>query len=357
MPKGKSYSSNIKKYKYVYQTTNIVNGKTYVGYHCTNNLNDGYIGCGCRSDAYAKASIKKGLKSAFLRSVAKYGYKNFKKEILSFYDTVEECLEEEAFIVNEVWVNSNLNYNVKIGGINDGNHLKVTSKEEEDSIFYDFMNGMYKDDICKKYNISKSVIYRITKDRDTSKRIVPLQRNIIEIKEWINKNSKKYIEKYINWEMTKEEINKEIPFFLSHNDFLKGIERNPKYAAICNSSGSVYFFSDTKSLRKIPRMENKFMSHVNPTIKNKQSHSLNYSIVRYNDYKNGITSYWNKEKKKSKYCSIIIEKDGVEYIIGDDFNLFCKNLNIDLGAISDVIRGKRKHHKNFKIKENGKRKK
>jgi hypothetical protein len=33
-----------KKYYYLYETTNLTNGKKYVGQHCTRNLDDGYFG-------------------------------------------------------------------------------------------------------------------------------------------------------------------------------------------------------------------------------------------------------------------------------------------------------------------------
>lgn len=95
--KGKT----IKKYIYTYQTKNDINGKTYIGYHATFNMNDGYIGCGVKSDAYAISVKKIGFKSAFIDAVAIYGYENFTKEILSFHDSIELAKEEEAFLVNE----------------------------------------------------------------------------------------------------------------------------------------------------------------------------------------------------------------------------------------------------------------
>lgn len=238
---GKSKSANEKRYKYVYQTKNLVNDKTYIGYHCTNDLSDGYIGCGCRSLSYAKSSVKHGLKSAFLRSVVKHGYENFKKEILSFYDTVEECLEEEAFLVDKKWVNAKDNYNVKVGGVGNNKHLLATTNEEDEEIFKEFMNGAYKEDLCKKYNVSESVIYRITKNKDVSNRIVPLQKHRVYINKWIKENSQFYIEKYKNWEMTKEEINKQIPFYLWRNDFLLGIEQNKKYVCEDNFGNKITF--------------------------------------------------------------------------------------------------------------------
>lgn len=246
---AKSRSANDKTYKYVYQTKNLVNGKTYVGYHCTNDLNDGYIGCGCRSLAYAKGIIKHGLKSAFLRSVVKHGYENFKKEILSFYDTVEECLEEEAFLVDKKWVNSKDNYNLKVGGDEPPNKT-ITSLEQEELIFKEFMEGSYKEELCIKHNVSESVIYRITKNRDTTKRIVPVQKHSLFIKDWIKENSKFYIEKYKNWEMTKDQINKEIPFCLWKNDFLLGVEQNKKY--VCEDKfGNKITFNTQKEISDI----------------------------------------------------------------------------------------------------------
>ena len=49
----------------IYQTTNLINNKRYIGYHSTDNLDDGYLGSG------------KILK----QSIEKNGVDNFKREI------------------------------------------------------------------------------------------------------------------------------------------------------------------------------------------------------------------------------------------------------------------------------------
>jgi hypothetical protein len=101
------------KFHYTYQTKNLINGKTYIGVHSTNNLNDGYIGSGI--------NLKKAIK--------KYGIENFKTEILAFFDTKEEAYEEEKFLIDENWIKSSSNYNLSIGGCG-GNTLYGKTEEE-----------------------------------------------------------------------------------------------------------------------------------------------------------------------------------------------------------------------------------
>lgn len=90
----------MKKYHIVYKTTNLINGKFYIGIHSTNNLNDKYLGSGW----VLKDAIKK------------YGKENFKREILYIYSTRKEAMTKEAEIVDEEFIKDNNHYNLTKGG-------------------------------------------------------------------------------------------------------------------------------------------------------------------------------------------------------------------------------------------------
>jgi group I intron endonuclease len=86
----------------VYQTTNLVNGKIYVGVHHTENPNvfDGYLGSG----------------KILLKAVKKCGYDSFNRETLSVHDKPEDAYDEERKIVDKVFTERSDTYNLVNGG-------------------------------------------------------------------------------------------------------------------------------------------------------------------------------------------------------------------------------------------------
>ena len=99
----------------VYKTTNLVNNYIYIGVHLTADPNtfDGYIGCGVYVNNKATYNNPK---TAFQQAVKEFGPKNFKREILSIYDSMEEAYLVEAQLVNESFLARPDVYNMILGG-------------------------------------------------------------------------------------------------------------------------------------------------------------------------------------------------------------------------------------------------
>lgn len=89
-----------RKHHFIYKTTNLLNGKYYIGMHSTNNLNDGYMGSGKR----------------LRRSINKYGKENFRVEILEYLPDRELLVKREKEIVNEELLKDPMCINLKEGG-------------------------------------------------------------------------------------------------------------------------------------------------------------------------------------------------------------------------------------------------
>lgn len=102
------------KVKYIYITTNIINGKQYIGQH-NGLLNDSYIGSGV----------------ALLTAIKKYGKANFKKEILQICLTQEELDNAEKYWIKKYnAISSKKFYNIAEGGLG-GNPIAGLSEERE----------------------------------------------------------------------------------------------------------------------------------------------------------------------------------------------------------------------------------
>lgn len=89
---------------YIYCITNLVNNKTYIGQHKTNNLNDNYMGSG----------------TLLHKAYKKYGIENFEKIILAVTETRENVDILEKVFIKLFREEGKAEYNITDGG--DGVH-------------------------------------------------------------------------------------------------------------------------------------------------------------------------------------------------------------------------------------------
>jgi len=89
-----------KKYHIIYQTTNLVNQKIYIGAHSTDDINDGYLGSGYN----------------LFEAIKKYGRNNFQRTILHILSDPVNMFEKEKEIVNKQFIARPDVYNIVEGG-------------------------------------------------------------------------------------------------------------------------------------------------------------------------------------------------------------------------------------------------
>jgi len=98
----------------LYKTTNLLNGRFYIGMHSTENPDDGYLGSGRRINAEIK----------------KYGRENFKKEILEVLPSRDALIMREIEVVNETLRADPLCLNLKNGGKGGWDHCNNGSQKQ-----------------------------------------------------------------------------------------------------------------------------------------------------------------------------------------------------------------------------------
>lgn len=107
------------KYYYLYTIVNNINGHFYIGIHTSTRIPDSYIGSGKRLHiAYEK-----------------YGVGNFTKYINEFFDSPEDMLNREEFVVNESLIGQPNCYNLIIGGGKLQNLGKTVVKDKNGKTF------------------------------------------------------------------------------------------------------------------------------------------------------------------------------------------------------------------------------
>lgn len=100
----------------IYKTTNLINGKIYIGKHKTQNLDDNYLGSG----------------KVLTYAINKHGENNFTKEYLFIFDNEEDMNNKELELVNESFIKEDTNYNIKLGGEGGWDYIN----NREDAAYY-----------------------------------------------------------------------------------------------------------------------------------------------------------------------------------------------------------------------------
>lgn len=103
------------KYRFIYVTKNLINGKRYVGQHTTYNLDDGYVGSG----------------KLLLRAIKKYGIENFNCRHCCYCEDKDSLNEAEKYWI-AYWDTINKGYNLTQGG--EGTNGLKLSKEQRNKL-------------------------------------------------------------------------------------------------------------------------------------------------------------------------------------------------------------------------------
>ena len=143
-------------YIYTYKTTNLINNKVYIGSH--------------RSNIHPDLDPYFGGSRSLRQDIIKLGQINFRKEVIEWYDTVEEARKGERKLVNEDFIKQGPNkvYN-KVRG---GSGLKMVSDETRKRMSIAKKN--ISDETRKRMSIAKN---NITDDQRYNMHLAYLRRS------------------------------------------------------------------------------------------------------------------------------------------------------------------------------------
>ena len=141
---------NTKKYYLIYQVTNNVNGKIYIGKHETNRLDDDYMGSG------------KILK----RAQDKYGIENFTFRVLIYLHNREEMCLLERMVVSKEFCERTDTYNINVGGEGGFQYINSSSliKSKANKTKWSKLSEEQRKEIGRKSSNARNNDYTHTKE-------------------------------------------------------------------------------------------------------------------------------------------------------------------------------------------------
>lgn len=166
----------MQKQYFIYITTNIINGKKYIGKHY-GYPDDNYLGSG----------------KILRRAIQKYGKENFQRQIIDFSSTEDEnCEKEKYYIALFDACHNDLFYNIHEGG-NGGNTTEGYTLEQKQALSKKFsiitsgknnpMYGIKRPEEYKKFmsyyasNIRDNSVYRTQEYRDNMSKLTSGKNN------------------------------------------------------------------------------------------------------------------------------------------------------------------------------------
>lgn len=281
-------------YNTVYQTTNLINNKIYVGVHTTKDPMDKYFG----SSNY------------LLNDIKIYGKENFKKEILFYGFNEEDAYCVESIIVNKEFIIREDTYNIQIGG-----NFPPKNILKEDKI-HKFWHEIYGIEECKRFELRKK--YKEQK-LDIKQLLKVINGFISNHKGWVlysNKN-KKYTKR-------------------DYNNYYKKINW------IHNKHGSI--FCNAKELIEIYSNKKLSLSRLCDIIKKNEGSHKGWSkdII----YKRPKTFKNNHNKIVHKFFhNNFDEETCTRYELCQKY----KNQNLRTDALLYVIQQKQNNHRGWKV--------
>ena len=125
-------------YYYVYQITNLFNGKIYVGKH--------------KSAKHPSENKYYGSGKQITAAIKKYGIENFKKDVLHYCLSLKEMADKEAEVVTEDFVKRPDTYNMHKGGPGGWDHYNGTEIQKQKSRIGGLKSGNRETNLFKDPN-------------------------------------------------------------------------------------------------------------------------------------------------------------------------------------------------------------
>lgn len=243
---------------YVYEITNIINGKKYIGKRSCN--------CPIKEDKYMGSGV------LLKKAIKKYGVENFKKEILEVCYNEELALDREAYYIEQVKAYNDVNYyNISSGG--NGGYRNFAGKTEEEIQLWK-----------KRMSVSrKGRVFSDEWKRKLSVHLIPAKQgehnHMYGRKGELSPVSKKVV-------MLTElgDVVKEFNCLREASEFLEKNKRNGRISVVCrNKKGSAFghfwlFKSDYDDMIKNDEFKN-WLTKNNERFKNRNEKMKEFSIT------------------------------------------------------------------------------